>query len=134
MRIMKSIATLAIGASAGVAFTLSCGDDTRRVDAAVDTAPMCDCAAAEPPIMPRITEKKTDLVIPAHTPQMGHGVACPGIVPSVVLNGGCIANVNDGVVLTASYPDAGGWVCIFSNPSNVDVTITSVVHCLTNPQ
>ena len=65
MHIAKSILLLLSGATAGIAFVISCGDNWHlSADAAVDAtadapktpdaAPVCDCPAAEPPIAGRL--------------------------------------------------------------------------------
>jgi hypothetical protein len=132
MRLSNSIFIFGLGIAIGISLVLSCGDDSpRRVDAA--DAPMCDCPAAEPPIAARIMETKLDDVIPANATHRIRGVTCPGVPPAMALNGGCTADipVNGSIVLEQSAPGEGiGWLCSWSNPSNVDVPVHAIVRCL----
>jgi hypothetical protein len=130
---MNHIFTLIIGAVVGIVLVLSCSDNSpRRVDAA--DAATCTCPAAEAPIANRIVEKVSLYTIPANSAQQLQGVACPFTgVPAIVLTGGCAA-ANSGnapnIILEQSVPDGNGWDCSWRNPSNADIQVRAVVHCL----
>jgi hypothetical protein len=130
MKITPFIVVLTCGVAMGISMTLSCGDDNPKIVDAADGG-MCNCPAAEPPISPRVKEVTMDFVIPKNTFHERRSIAC--LTPSeggVVLNGGCIGNINDDILLRQSYPIALGWTCAWSNPSAVDATVTIIVHCL----
>lgn len=132
MRLTSYVCTLALGAIVGIGLVLSCGNNPKTVDAADGSdAAKCDCPAAEPPIVPsRIIEAKHDVVIPPNTPRFQEEAVCPGVSNKVVLNGGCVGNINNDIVLKYSYPGPSGWACGWSNNSNTEAPVSIVVHCL----
>jgi hypothetical protein len=137
MKTMTFISTLIGGLVAGIALTLSCGDNPKPADAA--DGGTCNCPAAEPPIASRIVEARKDFTLPANSSRNSGSVVCPGAGPYVVINGGCTANINDSVMLMQSFPDgpgatSTGWTCAWNNLTNADVMVTAIVHCLTPPQ
>lgn len=131
MRLATPICMVGFGLVLGVTLVLSCGDDSpKKVDAA---DAMCTCPAAEPPIPDRVKEVKTNEVIPSHATHVIHSAACPPIpAQGLVLNGGCTADLPalGSIVLEQSDPGANGWGCAWSNPSDVDVPVHVIVHCL----
>jgi len=137
MRLTSYLCALALGAIAGVSLVLSCGNSPRIADAAIDglDAPKCDCPAAEPPIVAsRIIEGRRDIIIPANTPRFEVSEVCPGVANKIVLNGGCVGNINSDITLKYSYSAGVGWACGWSNNSNMDASVSVVVHCLVTGQ
>jgi hypothetical protein len=127
----KSTNLLVIVASfaAGIAFALSCGDDSPR---AVDAATQCDCPPSEPPLAGRLTRATASQAIPALRAS-GVSAVCPGV--SVALSGGCLSNSSDPkYVLNSSNPapadNPTGWGCDFYNGTASPVTSTAYVLCL----
>lgn len=133
MKVTSSILTLTAGAIFGIAFALSCGNGSPHVVDASDAA-ACTCPAAEPPLSGRIVEMDARYVIPANSVHQTHGSAACTFGPSsgIPLNGGCTADLplNGSIVLEQSAPEGVGWVCSWSNPSNVDVSVHALVRCL----
>ena len=129
MRPANSVLTLIAGALGGVAFVLSCGDDSpKHVDAG--DAGACSCPAAEPPIASRIMEVVGVRDVPANSMQQSHGVGCPP--DAIVLTGGCDGGEGQvpDIILEQSAPGTGGWHCSWRNPSNAIIPVRAIVHCL----
>jgi hypothetical protein len=125
-KILAIIASFA----AGIAFALSCGDESPR---SVDAATQCDCPASEPPLAGRLTRKTANQTIPSLRVS-GIGVGCP-LDGSIPLSGGCLSNSSDPkYVLNSSYPAPAdnpiGWACDFYNGTASAVTSTAYVLCL----
>ena len=135
MKFIDSLIMLGCGIVAGVALVLSCGGSSSPKDADAADAPTCNCSAAEPPIPSRITEVKSDDVIPKDTSRVHVGMPCP-VAPqhAIPLSGGCIidypSQITGNVILEESAPDANGWRCTWSNLSNLDVPVHVIVRCL----
>lgn len=130
MKFANTVFALGTGIAIGIALVLSCGDGSPRSADAADAS--CNCPAAESPIAGRIMEVTASYIIPANSMHQHQGVACPIPDPGIVLNGGCTADIplNGSLVLEESAPGGIGWGCTWNNPSNVDVPVHLVVHCL----
>jgi hypothetical protein len=132
MRLFKTLAVLFVGFIVGVVFVVSCGDDHSPPE--VDAAVQCDCPAAEPPLMGRITRATADQTIPALMFSAAVVICETG---TVVLSGGCFARSSDPkYVLNSSYSAPAGdsnpraWVCEFYNGTPSPVTSSAYVTCL----
>lgn len=131
MKLSNSLFMLCVGAVIGVVLVLSCGDNSPSTVHAAD-AGACNCPAAEPPLTGRIVEMDMPFTVPANSTQ-SMGVSCPFTSDTwIVLNGGCSANIGStpNIILEQSYPGSNGWICSWSNPSNVDIPVHAIVHCL----
>jgi hypothetical protein len=133
MKLSKIASFLIVGFLCGIAFIMSCGDQTSptTVDAA---AAQCDCPAAEPPLAGRIVRVTSDVVVPPMT-LFGPSVFCPS--GAILLSGGCFARSTDPkYVLNSSYPgpegipDPTAWACDFYNGTASPVTSTVYATCL----
>jgi len=125
MQISRSIPLLVAGAIAGVAFVLSCGDDSpHRADAAV-----CDCPAAEPPLADRIVQVERPATVLALDVGAGGAVCPPG---AIALGGGCAAAVGTvpQIILEQSLPGTTTWDCVWRNPTNAPIEVRAIVRCL----
>lgn len=133
MRDSNSIFILGLGFIAGIVLVLSCGNDSpHRADAG--DAASCNCPAAEPPLATRIIEATKPLIVPGNSKQQLQSVVCP--LNAIVINGGCSAQGGQpaDIVLEQSVPGMYGWSCSWRNPSNSDISVFVVAHCLTPAQ
>ncbi|TMQ04841.1 MAG: hypothetical protein E6J90_23315 [Deltaproteobacteria bacterium] len=133
MKLVNYAILIGTGVIIGIVLVLSCGDNSpRKADAAVDAA--CNCPPAEVPLSGRIVETSEQFVIPANSAHQKNGsrVCASGPVDGIVLNGGCTANIplNGNIILEQSAPEGLGWMCSWSNPSNVDVPVHVIMRCL----
>ena len=140
MHVAKSILLLLSGATAGIAFVISCGDNLHlSADAAIDApkiadaAPVCDCPAAEPPLAGRFVVFSQLRVI-AGNDTSTQGVECPAGMQ--LISGSCTTdfiNPIRNVTLQQSgffeMPPAA-WNCMFRNNEATPVTIRVSVICL----
>lgn len=128
MRTSSNVVFLIAGVIAGVAFVLSCSDDSpNHADAAT-----CDCPAAEAPIAGRIMVVSNTRVIAANA-RGGEGIGCPA--GAALLTGSCTTqSVNPlrDVTLEQSgfYENEDGWACFFKNNEATPVTIKVSARCL----
>jgi hypothetical protein len=142
MHVARSILLLITGATSGIAFVLSCGDNLSgkaNADAAVDApkapdaAPVCDCPAAEPPLAGRfMTLHETQTIGPNGL--LGWSARCP--TGSQLISGSCTQDqLNPGWRLTLEQSgfyreDPNEWWCMFRNNETRDVTFRVSVTCL----
>jgi hypothetical protein len=119
----------------GALFVLACGNDSPAT-AADASAPACDCAAAEPPLMGRIVEKTMEFPVGAQGIS-SNGMFCdPG---AIMLSGGCRLEPNNvrgiNVQANAKLSDSGSrtWLCQWDNQTDQAVTGIVDVTCLTPP-
>jgi len=143
MHVARSILLLMIGATSGIAFVLSCGDNLSvkaHADAAVDTpkpdaAPVCDCPVAEPPLAGRFVRfNKTQLIGPSEVHSQSAG--CP--TGAQLISGSCTQDeINPVPRLTLEqsgfYEGSNEWFCFFRNNEMRDITIRVSVICLLPP-
>ena len=142
MHVARSILLLMTGATSGIAFVLSCGDNlggNATADAAVDgpkapdAAPNCDCPAAEPPLTGRFVRYSNTLTIEANNIGI-QGAGCP--VGSQLISGSCTQDlVNPVPNLTLRQSgffeiSPNEWVCSFRNNEPFPVTIRVSAICL----
>ena len=140
MHVAKSILLLLSGATAGIAFVISCGDNWRlKADAAidapksVDAAPVCDCPAAEPPLAGRLEVFSGTQVIAGNDTGL-QGRACPA--GTQLISGSCTTDfinpIRDVTLQQSGFfgmPPVG-WECLFRNNEATPVTIRVSVICL----
>lgn len=133
MKTSNTILVLVAGFVCGVAFVMSCGDQTSPPVVDADAA-RCDCPAAEPPLAGRIVRVTSELAVPAMAVLGPSAVCAPG---TILLSGGCLARSTDPkYVLNSSYPapegdpNPIGWACDFYNGTAAPVTSTAFVTCL----
>ena len=131
MKLSKTALVLAVGFVFGIAFALSCGDQSpSKADAATQ---QCDCPAAEPPLAGRIVRVVTDGVVPSMV-QAGPVATCE--IGTILLSGGCLARSTDPkYVLQSSTPAPDGtnpvaWACDYYNGTAAPVTSTAYATCL----
>jgi len=125
MQITRSIPLVVAGAIAGIAFVLSCSDDSpHSADAAV-----CDCPAAEPPLADRIVQVEAPATVPPMDEE-GGGVICP--TGAIALGGGCAASTGavPEIIVQQSIPGDLGWSCSWRNPTNQPIAVRAIVRCL----
>ena len=140
MHVAKSILLLLSGATAGIAFVISCGDNWHLgADAAIDApkiadaAPVCDCPAAEPPLAGRIEVFSSLRVIPGNDTTT-QSRACP--VGSHAISGSCTTDfinpIRDVTLQQSGIFDVPptAWNCMFRNNEATPVTIRVSVVCL----
>ena len=140
MHVAKSILLLLSGATAGIAFVISCGDNLHLgADAAIDApktadaAPVCDCPAAEPPLTGRF-EVVSGLRVIAGNDTGFQGVACPA--GSQLISGSCTTDfinpIRDVTLQQSGFYDfpPTAWGCRFRNNEASPVTIRVSVICL----
>ena len=140
MHVAKTVLLLLSGATAGIAFVISCGDNLHlSADAAIDgpktadAAPVCDCPAAEPPLAGRFVVV-SQLQVIAGNDTGGQAAACP--MGSLAISGSCTTDLFNpirNVTLQQSgifdvLPTA--WHCFFRNNEATPVTIRVSVLCL----
>lgn len=135
MRLASSLLILGCGVFFGIALVLSCGSDNGPKPADAADPPVCNCAAAEPPVPPRVMDVHSDAVVPKATDRVHLGMPCPSVPKqSIALSGGCTidypSQIQGNVILEESAPSETGWRCTWSNLSNVDVPVHVVVRCL----
>jgi hypothetical protein len=142
MHVARSILLLMTGATSGVAFVLSCGDNLSakvNADAAIDApkvldaAPTCDCPAAEPPLSGRFVVFSNTATIGANA--FGSQTAsCPA--GSQLISGSCtqdLLNPLRNLTLQQSgffENSPSVWWCNFRNNEPFPVTIRASVICL----
>jgi len=137
MFIIRSALLLLSGAMAGIAFTLSCGDNL-HVEAAIDApkatddaARACDCPPAEPPLTGRF-EVISDTRTIAGNGFSAISALCPA--GSQLISGSCTQNLlNPGRDITLQQSGffvnpPREWFCMFRNnePSAVTVRVSAI--------
>jgi hypothetical protein len=141
MRAATSILLMLSGATAGISFVLSCGDNWHlATDAAIDAPevtdapPICDCPAAEPPLAGRFEVfSVTDVIAGNFMSGNSHVCLTKG---SQVISGSCTTDVATPIRnVTLQYSGfsslpAIGWGCDFRNNEATPVTIRVSVICL----
>jgi hypothetical protein len=141
MHVARSVLLLMTGATSGVAFVLSCGDNLSlkaSADAAIDApkaldAPTCDCPPAEPPLAGRFVVVSNTRTIAANA-FSGQSASCPE--GSQVISGSCtqdLLNPIPNLTLRSSGFFEGferDWFCEFRNNEPFPVTIRVSVICL----
>lgn len=132
MPIARSFILVLAGLFAGVALVVSCSADSPS-NADADT---CNCPAAEPPIIGRITVVDAFQTIAANSTG-GQGVECPE--RSVLLSGSCTTDtvnpLRDVTLSQSGFYDAGReWNCEFKNNEATPVRIKVSVRCLAPAQ
>jgi hypothetical protein len=139
MHVAKSILLMLSGATAGIAFVISCGDNWHLgADAAVDApktsdaAPVCDCPAAEPPLDDRLVV--TDVLdVLGGNGQRSIQILCPaGARP---ISGSCTVDgpfADKDVILRQSgfVDDPPSWRCSYRNNEPTTITFRVAVLCL----
>jgi hypothetical protein len=128
MNTMRSIGLVAAGVIAGAILVVSCSDDS---PGAADAA-MCDCPAAEPPLMGRIRQVTKEGQIGANTTD-SLTVGCE--LGAQVIGGGCggqAGAVPNDIVIRQSRPIDGdpGWSCDIRNNSLAPETVRVIAFCL----
>lgn len=125
---MKTLATLLVGAVGATAMIVACSDDSPRdADAAT-----CDCPAAEPPLAGRVMQVRgTDADLQANG--TGVGVAtCPA--NSILISGWCeLTNSSAQAALVNSGPfpsQPQTWTCEWRNYNAGIGTVHAVAFCL----
>jgi hypothetical protein len=133
MKFSSSLLSLGVGAVMGIAFVLSCGDDSPRKADAGDAA-TCTCPPSEPPLAARLTYVERPFTVPANSVAQEMDAVCPG--NDIAISGGCGANLGQSpdILIEQSYPGGQGWVCVWRNPSNAPVPVRAIVRCLTPAQ
>lgn len=142
MHVARSILLLMTGATSGVAFVLSCGDNLgvkANADAAVDApkvpdaAPICDCPAAEPPLTGRfVTISKTRTI--AGNAFGVQSAVCPE--GSQLISGSCTQDLinpfRNLTLLQSGFfePLQNEWFCWLRNNEPTEATIRVSVICL----
>lgn len=131
MRLVSSLILVLAGVIAGVAFVVSCGDDSpSNADAAT-----CSCPPAEAPIAGRVTTVSSVESVDA----MSEGIlstGCPN--GSILLTGGCTLEAvgtggKDLVVRQSGFDGTNsGWFCFVKNNESTALSVKIVVSCL-NP-
>lgn len=124
---LNSLASFAAGGGFCLALVLSCGDQSPA------DADACNCPPAEAPLAGRTMEVEDAEILPPVSErdgQAGVGVDCPD--GSVLLSGGCAASIGAApdIVVEASYPSQGTWLCRFKNLSNAPVPVRAIASCL----
>jgi len=147
MHIAKSILFMLSGATAGIAFVISCGDNWHLgADAAVDAtadapkapdaAPGCDCPAAEPPITGRLYFDSSIAGVDGNQEQSVGRFCPPG---AIAISGSCklstpIFNPRKDVILREAGliygPVPSGWRCTVRNNESETVLYEIFVLCL----
>jgi hypothetical protein len=127
----RSIVLVTTGAVAGIAFVLSCSDDSPgKADAAT-----CDCPAAEPPLSASRYQLVDNIsTVPANGTSIA-GALCPS--GTLFLSGSCTTQllnpVRDVTLQQSGFFDAselGTWSCLFRNNEATPVNVKATVVCL----
>lgn len=126
---MKTLATLLMGAVGATALIVACSDDSPGdADAAV-----CDCPAAEPPLTGRIAQVRgADATLAANGSQVGVAT-CPA--GATLMSGWCeLTNASAQAALVSAGPFPGQpqtWTCEWANYNAGTATVHAVAYCLT---
>lgn len=128
MRFPSALLLILMGVVAGIAFVVSCGDDTPTADAAG-----CMCPAAEAPLAGRLSIVEDVKVLPPNSPTpVSLSVGCP--TGATLLNGGCVLNnggfAGPNVILEQSGPVSGSWFCSFRSNHNMETEVRIKATCL----
>jgi hypothetical protein len=137
MHIAKSILLMLSGATAGIAFVISCGDNWHPGADAADApnapdAPVCDCPAAEPPLAGRLVVVEMFEPVDGNS-QRSTNLFCP---PGArLISGSCtVAEFfpNKDVILKESgfIDNPPGWRCSYGNNEPAQITYRVAALCL----
>jgi len=148
MHVPKSVLFLLSGATAGISFVISCGDNWHlgadaAVDATVDApktpdaAPVCDCPAAEPPLAGRLVINSGVFAVGGNQDESTTKLCPPGSIP---ISGSCKLDTSiffperDVILREAGfiYHPLGdsGWRCTVHNNESTLVLYEIFVMCL----
>jgi hypothetical protein len=148
MYIAKSILLILSGATVGIAFVISCGDNWHLVaDAAVDApkasnaAPVCDCPAAQPLLAGRLVEQSVFWSIDGNR-QGSSNLYCPP--DTLPISGSCtVAEPSpdkDVILRESGFIESGfivnqpAWRCSYRNNEPTAILYKIAVSCLRPPQ
>ena len=132
-KFVPTMVTLGAGATFGVAFMLSCGDNHSLADAG------CDCPASEPPLAGRfVTASGGPATVPPNLDVPADAV-CPA--GSQLITGSCTTAMdNDPKVLNLVLLSSGffdnppaiptGWRCLFKNNGAMPIDVKATAICL----